>query len=468
MPLIEPRPIPDPDDLGRVHFIAIGGAGMSGVAAGCLARGLTVSGCDQADSEALAELAGQGAQVMVGHDPSHLEGVDTVVVSSAIPDGNAELAEARRRGLPVLHRSLALASLMAGRRVVSVAGTHGKTTTTAMCVAGLRAAGSDPSYVIGATMVDSGLAAHIGADREFVVEADESDGTFRQYPTAIAVITGIDPDHLDNYGTPENYEACFAQFAAGDTVELVILDGDDPGAARLRAALLQAGRPVLAYGRSPDCDLVLSEVELDGATSRARLTCRDWSATLRLVVPGVHNLRDAAAACCVAWRLGADLDRFLAGLAAFHGTARRFQTVAVVDGVRVIDDYAHHPTEIAATVAAAREVVGDGRIIACFQPHLFSRTRDFADDFGRELARADQVVVVDVYPAREQPIPGVTGELVAEAVRAHGGRVTYVPSLDDALDELAGTARCGDLVLTIGAGSVTGLGPRLAARLGQP
>ena len=467
MPLIEPQPIPDPSSLGRVHFLAIGGAGMSGVAAICLARGLTVTGCDQADSDVLAELASHGATAMVGHDPSHLTDIDTVVVSSAIPPENPELVEAQRRGLPVLHRSLALASLMTGQRVISIAGTHGKTTTTAMCVAGLQAAGGDPSYVIGGTMVDSGVGSHIGADQEFVVEADESDGTFRQYPTAVAVVTGIDPDHLDNWGTAEHYAEGFVQFATGSDVELVILDGDDPGARELRSALLKAGRAVIAYGQSAHSDLRLCDIELEGSTSRAQLTSRDWSAPLQLIVPGIHNLRNAAAACCVGQYLGVDMDRFLDGLATFHGTARRFQEVGQAGGITVIDDYAHHPTEIAATIAAAREVAGSGRIIACFQPHLFSRTRDFADEFGQQLAQADQVVVLDVYPAREQPIPGVTGELVAVAVRAHGGQVVYLADYDDAVEELAGLARPGDLVLTIGAGSVTNIGPPLVARLDQ-
>ena len=467
MPLIEPQPIPDPSSFGRVHFLAIGGAGMSGVAAICLARGLTVTGCDQSDSDVLAELVSQGATAMVGHDPNHLVDIDTVVVSSAIPPDNPELVEAQRRGLPVLHRSLALASLMTGQRVISIAGTHGKTTTTAMCVAGLQAAGHDPSYAIGGTMVDSGVGSHIGSDQEFVVEADESDGTFRQYPTVVAVVTGIDPDHLDNWGTAERYAEGFAQFATGSGVELVILDGDDPGAHELRSALLGAGRAVIAYGQSADSDLRLCDIELDGSTPRAQLTSRDWSAPLQLIVPGIHNLRNAAAACCVGNYLGVDMDRFLDGLATFHGTARRFQEVGKAGGITVIDDYAHHPTEVAVTIAAAREVAGPGRIIACFQPHLFTRTRDFADEFGQELAQADQVVVLDVYPAREQPIPGVTGELVAAAVRAHGGQVVYLAEFDHAVEELARLARPGDLVLTIGAGSVTSIGPGLVARLDQ-
>ena len=447
-----------------MHFIAIGGAGMSGVASGFLARGAHVSGSDQHDSEILAELAREGATVWVGHDPSHLENVDTVVVSSAVHEDNPELAEARRLGLPILHRSLALASLIGCRAAICVAGTHGKTTTSAMCVAGLAHAG-DPSYVIGGTMLDTGTGAHIGTCCAFIVEADESDGSFLQYPTQVAVITGIDADHLDNWGTPEHYAEGFEAFATGDSVGLVILDADNEGARKLGEKLRTQGRSVMTYGETEGCDVRLSDVSLNGFTSQALLTYGDWSAQLRVNLPGVHNLHNAAAAFCVGEVLETDRDEVVKDLASFHGTARRFQRVGEAGGITVIDDYAHHPTEVAATIAAARAVAGQGRVIVCFQPHLFSRTKIFADDFGTALARADQTVVLDVYPAREEPIEGVTGELVADAVRDHGGRVRYVPDIDDAADVLAGMAAPGDLLLTVGAGSVTTLGPVLLKRL---
>ena len=464
MTLIQPQPIPDFSSLGHVHFIAIGGAGMSGVASGFLARGAQVSGSDQHDSEILAVLREQGATVWVGHDPSHLDGVDTVVVSSAVHDGNPELEEARRRGLPIIHRSLALSSLIGSREAICIAGTHGKTTTSAMCVVGLRHAG-DPSYVIGGTLLDTGTGAHIGTCCAFIVEADESDGSFLQYPTQVAVITSVDSDHLDNWGTPAKYAQGFEAFATGDAVGLVILDADNKGARELGQKLQAQGRAVMTYGESEGCDARLTQITLNGFGAEALLTYGDWSTRLKVNLPGVHNLHNAAAAFCVGEVLEVDRDELIADLASFHGTARRFQRVGEVCGVTVIDDYAHHPTEVAATIAAARAAADGGRVIVCFQPHLFSRTQIFADDFGAALAKADEVVVLDVYPAREEPIEGVTGELVADAVRAHGGKVTYVPDLDDAVAALAPLARPGDLVLTVGAGSVTTLGPVLLQAL---
>ncbi|MCL2784038.1 MAG: UDP-N-acetylmuramate--L-alanine ligase [Propionibacteriaceae bacterium] len=464
MPLIDPVEIPALSTMSHVHFIAIGGAGMSGIAAGYLARGLRVSGSDQADSVILEDLRAAGAEVWVGHDAAHLSGADAVVVSSAIRADNVELVEAHRLGLPILHRSLALASLIQGSEVVSIAGTHGKTTTTAMCVAGLTEAGQDPSYVIGGTVLATGLGAHIGTGSVFILEADESDGSFRQYPTTIAVITGIEVDHSDNWGTLERYVEGFTQFATGKTVGTVILHGDDPGAARLGTYLREQGRTVISYGSSPDNDVRLTNIDL--GARQASLNHEGKTYTLQLGVPGVHNLYNATAAYCVGHLLGADAEQFLTGLASFGGTARRFQVLGESQQITVIDDYAHHPTEVRATIAAARLVCGEGRVIVCFQPHLFSRTLAFADEFGQALAAADEVVVLDIYPAREDPIPGVTGKLVAESVEAHGGVIHYVPDFSDAPAYLANLGRPGDLILTVGAGSVTTIGPLLLARLG--
>ena len=463
MTLLEPREIPPLFGLGRVHFIAIGGAGMSGVAQGYITRGFLVSGSDQVDSEALRVLSEQGASVWVGHDPKHVAGADTVVVSSAIRDDNVELVEARQRGIPVIHRSLALASLMQGYQVVSVAGTHGKTTTTAMVVAGLQGAGHDPSYVIGGTLLTTGMNAYISQGQQFVIEADESDGSFRQYPTNIAVITGIETDHLDNWGTPERYAQGFQEFATGSTVSTVILCADDPGGQALARTLVRQGRRVMTYGSSDGSDLRLSDIRAISGT--AVVTYGNWSLPIRVGVRGVHNLHNAAAALCVGEVLGVDRGGFLAGLATFGGTARRFQYLGLAREIRVVDDYAHHPTEVAATIATARLSAGVGRVIVCFQPHLYSRTQHFADEFGAALAAADEVVVLDVYPAREDPILGVTGELVARAVAARGVRVHYVPREEDAVEALVPLAKPGDLVLTVGAGSVTAIGPQLLERL---
>ena len=441
-------------------------AGMSGLATMYLDEGFVVSGCDQADSPILRALADRGAPAMVGHDPSHLAAADTVVVSSAIPANNAELLAAAREHRRILHRSTALAALMAPE-VVAIAGTHGKTTTTAMTVAALRAAGADPSFVIGGSFVDSGLSAHRGADAIFVVEADESDGSFRQYPTNLGVITGIDSDHLDTWGTVEAYRAGFAQFADGATVDRLVLNGDDPATVELAGRLAGSGRTIVTYGQSASCDLVVSAVDLSGLTAAARFDYRDWGHTVHLTLPGRHNLANAAAAWLVGELLGLDRTGLLAGIEAFTGTARRFQPVGTVHGIRVIDDYAHHPTELAATIAAAREVVGTGRVIVAFQPHLFSRTRDFADAFGQVLALADQAVVLDVYPAREAPIPGVSGQLVADAAAKAGAAVSYRPALADLPSAIEALARPGDLVLTVGAGSITTAGAAILQRLAR-
>lgn len=457
--LVEPVPVLPAEDVGPVHFIAIGGAGMSGIARLFLAHNVTVSGSDQQDSPVLAELAAAGATTYVGHAASQVGHARTVVVSSAIRPDNPELVAARARGLRIWHRSTALASLMIGYDAIGIAGTHGKTTTTAMTATMLAVAGADPSFVVGAPLQSSGQSAHLGGGRPFVVEADESDGSFRQYPTRIAVVTNLEADHLDNWGTPERYRQGFGAYARGPLVEVVVTDADDPGGARLAADLRAEGRRVVTYGESPSADVRLDDLTLVGATASATITAQGLRGRLDLQVPGRHNLHNAAAAYTVGRLLGLDHTLLLEGAASFQGTERRFQTVGEVGDIRIVDDYAHHPTEIAATLRAARAAAGDGRVVACFQPHLFTRTRDFADEFGAALSAADLAVVLDVYPAREDPLPGITGELVADAVTAHGGATLYVPLLADAPAVLAGMLRPGDLLVTLGAGSVTTVGP---------
>jgi UDP-N-acetylmuramate--alanine ligase len=419
--------------------------------------------------------------------------VDTVVYSSAIPADNVELVEARRRGLRIWHRSAALAALLLGAEAAGVAGSHGKTTTAAMCAVALMGAGFDPSYVVGAPLAapapegaaaspavaeqvgrrlagwPAGQSARLGSG-PFVIEADESDGSFRQYPLSVAVVTAVEADHLDNWGDAVRYRQGFAAFARAPGLGLVVCAADDPGAAALAQGLRSEGRPVLTYGEAASADLRLTDVALAGGRPRATAALPAGrrpgrTVELRLGVPGRHNLHNAAAALAVGWHWGADADQLTAALARFRGAERRFTVVGESRGVTVVDDYAHHPSEIRATLAAARSVAPAARLLACFQPHLFTRTRDFADAFGAALAEADWAVVTDVYPAREQPLPGVTGELVAAAVAAHGGRVDYVPDLADAPAALAALARPGDLVLTLGAGSVTTLGPAVLRRL---
>ncbi len=465
MTLLEPIPVLPADAVGPVHFIAIGGAGMSGIAQLYADRGIEVSGSDQADSTALRRLAAQGIRTFVGHRAEQIGNARTVIVSSAVKESNPELAAARDKGLLVWHRSAALAALMIGRTGISVAGTHGKTTTSAMAATMLSAAGADPSYVVGAPLQSSGASAHLGAGATFVVEADESDGSFRQYPTTVAVVTNIEADHLDNWGTPEAYAAGFVQFCSAPSVATVVLDADDPGCRRLADALEGGPATVVTVGESEGATVRLSDVDSSGAVAAAALTWPGGTGVLRLGVLGRHNLHNAAAAFAVGLQLGLDPDLLLEGALTFGGTERRFQLVGEVGGVRVIDDYAHHPTEIQATLKAARAAAGTGRVVACFQPHLYSRTRDFADAFGEALAAADVVVVTDIYAAREQPMDGVTSELVVTAARRAGAPVTYVPALADVPAAVATLVQDGDLVLTLGAGDITTAGPALVALL---
>ncbi len=465
------------EQAGSVHFIAIGGAGMSGVAEIYHELGIPVSGCDRADSPALRHLADAGIGTAIGHDPAHLVDIDTVVVSSAIRDSNPEVIAAKTAGLRLWHRSAALAALMIGRRGVSVAGTHGKTTTSAMAAMMLSHGGIDPSYVIGSPLAASGRSAHLGGGDVLVIEADESDGSFLQYPTEIGVITNIEADHLDNWGTPQAYFEGFRNFAHGPTMRCVVINVDDPGSRQLAAELREAGVvKVVSYGEAADADYRLSRMQFENTSSSAQLQTDDGSYRLELQVPGRFNLVNATAAFAVGRLLGVEADLLLAAAREFTGTLRRFQLVASQPltsepgalPVRIYDDYAHHPTELRASLAAAARARGNGRLVACFQPHLFSRTRDFADEFGEALCLADLVVVTDVYAAREEPLPGVSGALIADAVQAHAGpglEVHYVPDKADLPSVLADLVRAGDLVMTLGAGDVTLVGPMLAGQL---
>ncbi|WP_098462114.1 UDP-N-acetylmuramate--L-alanine ligase [Propionicimonas paludicola] len=466
MPLIQPVPLLPVPELGRVHFIAVGGAGMSGIAALYADLGVAVSGSDQHDSATLRALADAGVTTYVGHDPAQLGAAETVVVSSAVRETNPELAEARRRGLRVWHRSAALAALMLGRVGVAVSGTHGKTTTSAMIATLLTEVGADPGYVVGSPLRDTGRSHRLGSGESFVIEADESDGSFLQYPAQLVVITNIEADHLDNWGTAEAYADGFVRLATAETVTTVVISADDPGAVALTEVVRAAGKRVLTFGASAGADVRLTGIGHGPRGATAMLTGPDESGPLELAVPGRYNLLNAAAAYAVGISLGVSGPLLRAAAARFGGTNRRFQPVAERGGVRIFDDYAHHPTEVAATLTAARELAGSGRVVACFQPHLFSRTRDFATEFGQSLGLADVVVVCGIYPAREDPIPGVTGELVAQAV-SDPSRVHYVEQIDQAAAVLAGLVAPGDLVVTIGAGDVTSVGPQLAAALAR-
>jgi UDP-N-acetylmuramate--alanine ligase len=447
----------------------MGGAGMSGIARIMLTRGIAVSGSDSTPSALLDELAGLGAVVHIGHRAENLGSLgagDTLVVSSAIRADNPELAEASRRGLRILHRAAALASVMAGRRVIAVAGTHGKTTTTSMLTTVLRDCGADPGYVIGGVLRETGLGAEDGAGMDFVAEADESDGSFLLLSPDAAVITNVEADHLDNYQDLDAIKAAFTEFGQGVS-HLVVTCADDPGAEAV-AATLDPAR-VRRYGESPHADYRLTDIKPDGmgvsfSVTAAHSPFCEVFAQLTLRVPGRHNALNAAAAFATAVELGFAPPRVTAALAAYSGAQRRLELKGEAGGVRVLDSYAHHPTELAADLSAARDIAGAGRVIAVFQPHLYSRTRLFADGFGASLGLADVAIVLDVYAAREDPEPGVTGELVARAVPS--GKARYVPDADLVPALVAELAEQGDVVLTMGAGDVTKLGPRLLEALG--
>ena len=467
MTLLEPVDLVRPEDLGPVHLIAVGGSGMNGVASMLLELGVPVSGSDRQASGYLNALGRRGATVYVGHRAEQLGNARTVIASSAIRPDNPELAEARRRGLRVLHRSAALGSLMLGRRGVAVAGTHGKTTTTAMIASVLTDCGLDPSYVIGGSLTGTGTGGHLGAGEVFVVEADESDGSFLQYPAEVVVVTNVDPDHLSNWGTAENYAAGFERFATGTRVELLVISADDPGAVALTAALRRRPDPpqIRTFGRAAAADIRVSAESYAGTRSHFRLSHGEAGGPVALSVPGSYNVANAAAAYAVATWLGAAEPAVRAGLSAFAGTNRRFQLVGTADGVRVFDDYAHHPTEVAHTVTAARTAAGEGRVVVCFQPHLFTRTRDFWAELAHALEGADEVVVMQVCGDREDPLPGVDGRLVADAVTPGTARVSYEPSWDHAAPLVASIARSGDLVITVGCGDVTKVAPLIVAQL---
>ncbi|PKW25670.1 UDP-N-acetylmuramate--L-alanine ligase [Phycicoccus duodecadis] len=465
--------VPAWSELGAVHLVAIGGAGMSAVARLLLGRGVAVSGSDAADTPVLAALRAAGARVHVGHDAAHLAGVDTVVVSSAVRDDNPELVAARERGLRVLHRSQALAALLPGTRAVAVAGANGKTTTTSMLAVALTHAGADPSFAGGGEVAQLGTNAALGGGPAFVVEADESDGSFVVYRPEIAVVTNVQPDHLDFYGTAAAVAAAYAEFAG--TVRdggLLVACWDDPGSRALAEAQRLAGRRVLTYGVDEGADLQVLDSVADGLGSRSRIRVRDGSEhELVLAVPGPHNVANACAALLVAVvGLGARASDVLAGLASFTGARRRFEVRGEVGGVTVVDDYAHNPAKVAAVVSTAAAHVarsGRGSLRVLFQPHLYSRTRDFAAEFAAALAPAAHVVLLDVYGAREDPVAGVTSALVGDPLAALPGerRVEVGLSRDEAVAHLAAAAGPGDLLLTVGAGDVTALAPRLLEAL---
>ena len=456
-------------ELGRVHCVGIGGAGISAIARIMAARGIPVTGSDDHDTPFLPALRELGVTCHLGYAAEHVGDADTLVVTTAAREDNPEVLEARRRGLRILPRSAGLAAVMAGSRVLAVAGTHGKTTTTGLLTSALVAAGVAPSYAVGGVLSATGRNADAGADDLFVAEADESDGAFLHYRPHAAIVTNVEADHLDNWGTEEAYHRAFDDFVATiDRGGFLVCVVDDPGAARLASHARGEGLEVVTVGESADADLRIHDIELSGATSRCRLSRGGADlGVLELSIPGRHYVLDAVAALATGLRLGLDGADLVRGLATFTGTGRRMEHKGEVGGVRVYDSYAHHPVEIRGDLEAARALAGEGRVVVAFQPHLVSRTRIFGSQMGEALGGADEVVVLDVYVAREDPDPEVTGRLVADAVPLPAERVEQVASLEAAARALAARARPGDLVITLGAGDVTTVGPLVLDLLGS-
>jgi len=455
-----------PPELQRVHMVGIGGAGMSGIARILLDRGGQVSGSDAKESRGVAALRARGAQIRIGHDGSALdmlEGGPTAVVTThaAIPKTNPELVEARRRGIPVILRPVVLAKLMAGDTTLMVTGTAGKTTTTSMLIVALQHSGFDPSFAVGGDLGAAGTNAHHGSGAYFVAEADESDGSLVQYQPDIAVVTNIEADHLDFFGSEQAYVDVFDAFLERLTPGgALVVCVDDPGAAALAERTAALGIRVLRYGSSGDGlagELLDWEQHGTSAVASIRLAGESGPRTMRLAVPGRHMALNALAALLAAVQAGAEPGVVLDALAEFEGVRRRFELVGVAAEVKVFDDYAHHPTKVSAALSAVRALAAEsrGRAIVVFQPHLYSRTQTFAREFGAALSAADEVFVLDVFAAREQPIAGVSGRSIAEHVSVP---VHYVPDFSAVAEQVAACAQPGDVVVTMGAGDVTLLG----------
>lgn len=499
-----------PEHLRRVHMVGIGGAGMSGLARILLARGGQVSGSDAKNSRGILALRTRGARIQVGHDPSALDqlpGGPSVVVTThaAIPKTNPELVAARARGIPIVLRPHVLAELMAGHRTLLIAGTHGKTSTTSISVVALQHCGMDPSFAVGGELNESGTNAHHGSGGVFVAEADESDGSLLEYTPDVVVVTNVEVDHLDFFATREAYVEVFDAFAAriapgGALIVCLDDEGSASLAGRCAVALADRGVSVFGYGAGTFAHLAPGVEQVatleswaargSGGVARVRFSGpidpRAAERTLLLTVPGEHMALNAIGAAVGSVLVGGELTRVIEGIEAFGGVHRRFEFRGRVNDIDVFDDYAHHPTEVRAVLTAARGVVADDgdaagssdeatptsgitstpgsgrRVIAVFQPHLYSRTVEFATDFAAALDLADEVVVAEVYGAREQPVPGVSGALIADQMSVPA---TFVPDLSFLARTVAAIARPGDLVLTLGAGDITMQGPEILEAL---
>ncbi|WP_460572220.1 UDP-N-acetylmuramate--L-alanine ligase [Humibacter soli] len=450
-----------PETITRVHFVGIGGSGMSGIARLFLQAGIPVSGSDRVESEYTRTLSELGADIHIGHDATNVGDADTLVVTGALWQDNPEYQYALEHGIPVLHRSQALAWLTRGSRLVAVAGAHGKSGTTGMIATALLGAGADPSFVNGAVIEGLETNARHGESGLFVIEADESDGSFLLYDAAVALILNIDDDHLDHYGSYEAVEDAFVTFADAAR-ELVVISADDDGARVVRPRI--SHRNVVTFGESEQADVRVFDITTEGPVS---FTLR-WNGhdhRVRLRIPGRHQAHNAAGAFAVLTHLGVDPEVAVSALGEYGGTHRRFELHGTIGGVSVYDDYAHHPAEVRAVLEAARTVVGNGHIIAVHQPHTYSRTQRLAEEFADTLEEyADETVVLDVFGAREDPVPGVTGALVSERFD-DPSKVAFIADWQEAADHTAQIAHPGDFVITLGCGDVNRIVPQLLASL---
>lgn len=464
------QPLPTQQDLVGTHFVGVGGIGMSAIARVLVARGVDVSGSDARDSQTLVDLQDQGATTWVGTDPDRIKDRTSLVVGTAIRPDHPEVVAAKAAGLPIWHRSQALAAVMEDSYAICVAGTNGKTTTSSMLAAALVDLGVGPSFAIGGELKSTNTNGHHGVGRVFVAEACESDRSFTNYSPAIAIITNVQADHLDFYGTEAAVRQAFDAFAERIVPEGTLIVCADDAGARLTAEHVRSTRSdvtVITYGQTSDADAVLTDLRVADGKLTFDLAYAGQQHTVTLPVPGTHNALNATAAILAASISGVEIVDAIGGVSGFTGTRRRFEFHEEVGGVKVFDDYAHNPPKVAAVVETARSLAGEHQVVVVFQPHLYSRTQDFASEFGQALADADQVVVMDVYPAREAPIPGVTGKLVADCIPGGNAEVHYLEDADHVVAQVCESACAGDIIVTIGAGDVTTLAPRIVASLHQ-
>lgn len=445
----------------RVHFIGVGGAGMSGLARIMTSEGVHVSGSDIKESSVLTALGAIGVKITVGHDSDNVKGADFIVFSNAIEPANPELIAAKALRIPLLTRAQALAILMSESKSIAVAGTHGKTTTTSMLTVAIQSCGEDPSFAIGGILKASGSNAHKGTGEFFVAEADESDGSFIEYHPFGAIVTNIEHDHVDFFKTPESVFVAFEEFAHTISPEgFLVYCADDKGANALGNQVSTC--KTISYGVDLGADLRIDQIELVPAGSRARALWKGRSiGHLDLQTPGHHNLLNAAAALAAGLVLGLPASQLISGLATFRGTGRRFELKGQVHGIRVVDDYGHHPTEIDVTLTAAKTYATDGRVLVIFQPHRYTRTRAFTKEFATVLDRADRTWVLEVYGSSEKQIPGVSGQSITQLMK----NGIYEPNFMSVVASVVAEARPGDVILTLGAGDVNALGPIIVEAL---